>query len=514
LGKKVGVEVNKSGVAYAKNLARRGKVDSDSVWTFDAADAERILGADGSDIGHFSKHHIGCSGAKDSKECFDFPFGKGGRVYRSAVIAAKDRATQDGNEEIVNAASEILEILEILDSATPTHNDGASEAVVRADFINYHDDRDWQTVKMERTPEGFLVGRAVATNIGVFPYQNADGTLRYELRHPDDVFDTESLASLNGKPLTNDHPMNGVDANSVQDLGVGTVHTPTHDAYHVTIGVVAQRQDAVAAIESGKIALSCGYNCDLVPERGNFHGTQYTHRQKNIRYNHVALVAEGRAGDAAKLRMDGAMPVQDSTTKTPTKGEHMAKVRLDSGTEFEVPEAVASHIDALTADRKKLLKSEEEVTDAKAKIKDLEGEMDAKKGELDSLKTQVDAWAAKYETSGKDTAAKILKAVDSRVGLLTKAVEVGAKVEDAHSDRDIQLAIIAMETADSMDGMSDEYVAARADGAFTHLKNHVPAAEPGGNSHSDGVLSGQANALATATRKRADALQNAWKGKE
>jgi hypothetical protein len=504
----LGVELNKNGIAYAKNLARRASVDQTTPWTFDAADADRLLGADGTDVKHFGKYHLGADASKTAKDCFDFPFGKGGKVYRSAVIAAKDRATQDGNEEIVNAASEILEIL---DSTTPAHNDEASVAVVRADFINYHDDRDWQTVKMERTPEGFLVGRAVATNIGVFPYQNDDGTLRYELRHPDDVFDPESLASLNGKPLTIDHHSNGVDANSVQALGVGTVHTPTHDAYHVTIGVVAQRQDAVAAIEGGKIALSCGYNCNLVPERGNFHGTQYTHRQKNIRYNHVALVSEGRAGDAARLRMDGAMPVQDSTTKTPTKGEHMAKVRLDSGTEFEVPEAIASHIDALTEDRKKLLKSEEEVTDAKQKIKDLEGEMDAKKGELDSLKTQVDAWAAKYEASGKDTAERIKKSVDSRVGLIVKAAEVGAKVEDAHSDRDIQLAIIALETADSMEGMSDDYVAARADSAYTHVKNHVPANEPGGNSHNDGVLTGAVNALTAAYRKRDDSLQNAWK---
>jgi hypothetical protein len=507
----LGVEINKIGIAYAKNLSRRAAVDKTSDWKFDLADAERLLGADGSDVKHFGKYHLGATASKDSKECFDFPFGKGGKVYRSAVIAAKDRATQDGNEEIVNAASEILEII---DSASTDHCDSGTTQVTRADFINYHDDRDWQTVKMERTPEGFLVGRAVATNIGVFPYQNEDGSLRYELRHPDDVFDPESLASLNGKPLTNDHPSNGVDANSVQGLGVGTVHTPTHDAYHVMIGVVVQRQDAVAAIESGKIALSCGYNCDLVPERGNYHGTQYTHRQKNIRYNHVALVSEGRAGDAAKLRMDGTMPVQDSTTKTPTKGEHMAKVRLDSGTEFEVPEAVASHIDALNADRKKLLKSEEEVADAKQKIKDLEGEMDAKKGELDSLVAQVASWEAKYTASGNSTAEKINKAVDSRVSLLTKAVEVGAKVDDAKCDRDIQLAIIAMETADSMEGMSDDYVTARADSAYSHLKNQdrKPASEPGGHSHTDGVLSGQANALAAAHRKRDTVLQNAWKG--
>lgn len=508
----MGVEINKPGVAYARNLARRGLVDRDSAWAFGAEDGNRLLGPDGTDFGHFGKFHLGIhpDTEKNTKEHYAFPFGKNGKVYRHGVIAAKSRAAQQGYEEIEDAASAILEII---DGKKQDNTDGAPEAVTRIDFYDW---RDWQTEKMERTAEGFLKGRAVATNIGVFPYQNEDGSLRYELRHPDDVFHPDSLASLDGKPLTNDHPSNGVDPTTAQELSVGTVHSPSHDAYHITTGIVVHRKDAIDAVNGGKVSLSCGYNCDLVPERGNFHGTQYTHRQKNIRYNHVALVSEGRAGDAAKLRMDGAMPVQDSTQKTPLKGEHMAKVRLDSGTEFEVPEAVASHIDSLTADKKKAegkaLESEKEVIDAKQKIKDLEGEMDAKKGELDSLKTQVESWEKKYEASGKDSAETVKKAVASRVALLSQAAEIGAKVDGAETDRDIQIAIIAMETTDSMEGKSDEYVAARKDSAYTHLKNRAPAGEPGGNSHNDGAFTGVANVLASAHRKRESAIQNAWKG--
>jgi hypothetical protein len=509
----VGVDLNKTGIAYAKNLARRSSVDKTSAWTFDAADTERLLGPDGADVKHFGKYHLGASASKDSKDCFAFPFGKAGKVYRSAVVEAQARATQDGNEELANAAAEILELI---DSIKQDHADGATESVTRVDYYDY---RDWQTAKMERTPEGYLIGRAVVTNIGVFPYQNEDGTLRYELRHPDDVFDESSLASLNGKPLTNDHPMQGVDPQSVKDLGVGTVHSPGHDAYHVSTGVVIQRQDGVAAVEGGKISLSCGYNCDLVPERGNFHGTQYTHRQKNIRYNHVALVSEGRAGDAAKLRMDGAMPVLKTTTQNPTKGETMAKLKLDSGVEFEVVEAVASHIDSLTADKKtaeaKALEADKATEEALKKVKDAEGALDAKCGELDSLKTQVSTLTEKLTAA--DSAESVKKMVDARLALIAKGVEVGAKIDSATSDREIQLAIIALETADSMDGKSDEYIAARVDSAYTHLKTHphTPAPEAGGQSHGDGTaFSGAANELALAYQKRSDTLADAWKGEK
>lgn len=502
------VSLNSKGIAYARNLVRRQSVEFTAPLVLDAADEAHLLGADGKDLGHFSKYHLGANAdaAKDSKEHFALPFGKGGKVYRLAVLDAKAQAAKDGNEELEDACAAILESI---DSA---HGDAAPKVVSRTD---YYDHREWQTAPLERTAEGYLKGRAVVTNIGVFPYQNGDGTLRYELRHPDDVFEQESLDSLDGKTLTNDHPVGGVDPTTVQDLSVGTVYSPAHDAYHITTGVVVQQQDAINAVNGGKVSLSCGYNCDLIAERGNYQGKQYTHRQKNIRYNHVALVSEGRAGDAAKLRMDGAMPVQDSTTKTPTKGEHMAKVRLDSGAEFEVPEAVASHIDSLaTAKSKaegKVLEVEASNADSATKIKDLEGRLDAKTGELDSAKTQVETLKADLAASGKDSAERIQAAVDARIDLLAKATEIGAKVDEAKTDRDIQLAIIAMETADSMEGKSDEYIAARVDSAYSHVKTRTPASEPGGQSHSDGALATSTDKLAEAHRKRADANKNAWK---
>jgi uncharacterized protein YhaN len=196
----------------------------------------------------------------------------------------------------------------------------------------------------------------------------------------------------------------------------------------------------------------------------------------------------------------------------------MAKVRLDSGAEFEVPEAVASHIDTLaTAKSKaegKVLEVEASHSDASTKIKDLEGRLDAKTGELDSLKTQVETLKADLAVSGKVSAEQIQAAVDARVDLLAKATEIGAKVDEAKTDRDIQLAIIAMETADSMEGKSDEYIAARVDGAYTHVKNRVPANEAGGQSHSDGAFATSTDKLAEAQRKRNDANKSAWKRKE
>lgn len=56
------------------------------------------------------------------------------------------------------------------------------------------------------TEEGFIKARAIVTRTGVFLYKNADGTIRKELRHPDDVWQLDSLESMKMIPIVNGHP--------------------------------------------------------------------------------------------------------------------------------------------------------------------------------------------------------------------------------------------------------------------------------------------------------------------
>ena len=50
------------------------------------------------------------------------------------------------------------------------------------------------------TPEGYLMDRPILTSTGIFEYTNPDGSVRRELRLPEEVFAAESLASYQGKP--------------------------------------------------------------------------------------------------------------------------------------------------------------------------------------------------------------------------------------------------------------------------------------------------------------------------
>lgn len=162
---------------------------------------------------------------------------------------------------------------------------------------------------LKKTDEGFLQGRAIATNIGVFPYTQADGTVRRELRLPEEVRNYDSLNSLKMKPITNDHPQGGlVNTSNVRDLSVGQLGDDVRaDSFHVSVPISITDPKAIADVQSGKVALSCGYTCDLEHTPGNWMGVNYDAIQRNIRYNHLAIVKAGRAGDAAKMHTDSAI---------------------------------------------------------------------------------------------------------------------------------------------------------------------------------------------------------------
>ena len=160
------------------------------------------------------------------------------------------------------------------------------------------------------------------TRIGVFPYTKAE--IQYPgwendpdamigvLRHPDDVASQAALESLKRKPIIINHTMAEggegarVDGKPLEQIGPqGT--TGDDIVYDPATGVVsgsislwtATGQAAVDKFAIGEFSL--GYNADLVFENGAFNGQPYAAKQKNIIYNHVALVPAGRMGSDIRV---------------------------------------------------------------------------------------------------------------------------------------------------------------------------------------------------------------------
>lgn len=178
------------------------------------------------------------------------------------------------------------------------------------------------------TTEGYLIDRPILTSTGIFEYINPDGSVRYELRLPEEVFAEESLASYQGKPVIITHDAEYVTKDNVQSESIGTILSKGYqDGSDVRVQIIIHDTDAMK--ECGLKELSLGYDLDLEETSGEWNGQHYDAIQRNIRVNHLALVREARAGDQARLNIDsrdkksilkgGKAMKKNPTSKTPAK---------------------------------------------------------------------------------------------------------------------------------------------------------------------------------------------------
>jgi hypothetical protein len=157
------------------------------------------------------------------------------------------------------------------------------------------------------TDEGYIKANAIVTRTGVFLYKNPDGTIRKELRHPDEVFKTDSLDSMKMIPVTNGHPQERlVSAENAKRLAIGyTGETITQDGEFVLSNLVITDLASVKDVtDKNRRELSLGYTVDLIPEEGSYNGQPYNFRQSNIKYNHLSIVDNARAGSEARIALD------------------------------------------------------------------------------------------------------------------------------------------------------------------------------------------------------------------
>jgi hypothetical protein len=169
-------------------------------------------------------------------------------------------------------------------------------------------DRD---IQREKTRDGrLIIQRAHITKANVCPYRGEeipgweklglDPQRVYKLlRDPEEI--RKAATSLNGVQLLIKHtPVNAQDPH--QDKTVGSIGTDAEfDGEYLDNSVYVNVQEAIDGIESGKRRqLSAGYHYvpDMTP--GNFRGTAYDGVMRELCFNHVALVEDGRVGpDAA-----------------------------------------------------------------------------------------------------------------------------------------------------------------------------------------------------------------------
>lgn len=393
---------------------------------------------------------------------------------------------------------------------------------VRIDYYPF-DDLTKNFERFKITPEGYLRGNAIVTNIGVFPYVMADGSIQMELRSPEEVFNDESMATLKMIPLTNEHPDTKVTKENIKNVQVGfTGDSVFQDQYHLGIPITVTDIDAIDDIKLKKRGLSSGYMADVVYQAGVWMGIHYDAVQKNIRYNHIALVDKSRAGDDCKLKLDsintkiGILKIDSEIrqTKKINKGEtnmSLKKIKLD-GVEYE---AEAKVIEAYTQTKSELEKLKNDHSSEIEKIKKDNAKIQA---ERDQFEEESKKLKEDFDELKKKNPEELEQAIQKRLIVLDAAKRAKIEIKADQSELELKKDIIEKifpNSKEKLEKADESYIEARFDGVLETLETMEKENEETQEALKSDSLANVNDEIkhdsSTAYKKMVERIKNSWK---
>jgi hypothetical protein len=108
-------EVNEDGLRHARKLIDEGTYDVETEWSEvepSAQDENQVIETKGYE--EFGRWYLAVNpeAREETKARYAFPYGDFRKVYRAALIHAKQRASQNDHTEIEKAADELLHRLD------------------------------------------------------------------------------------------------------------------------------------------------------------------------------------------------------------------------------------------------------------------------------------------------------------------------------------------------------------------------------------------------------------------
>lgn len=355
---------------------------------------------------------------------------------------------------------------------------------------------------LKLTRDGFLVGEARVSRAGnVQQYLGSELGLTGDeanqmfgvYRDPDVVFDSASMMSLAGRPVTRRHPKDPVTADNWRDLVKGQMGgVIRRDGEYVAAPMAIMDGEAVREVLDGARCLSAGYTVDVIRSAGTApDGTPYQFKQAGeLRFNHVAYLPENnpRAG-TTRLGDDDRVQGRGSPDASPQPKPHgdqpmadnLRAVTVDSVT-YQMSDQGAQLVERLQkllGDAGTALITANATHDAALAAKD--AELATKDAEIADLKTKIVDGAA-LDALAADRSAIVLKA---------KALDANV-VTDGKSNAEIKRAVLG----DAAKDKSDAYV----DAAFDLKTADIKIADPLRSTITDSVTT------TDAVKARDDAL--------
>ena len=223
------------------------------------------------------------------------------------------------------------------------------------------------------------------TKVGVFPYLGKTISPELEpdkiyqvLRPEEELTNPETLKSLEAIPFVIDHTMIGDGFTPPEEKGIEgtTLKNVKVKGNLITNDLTAYTDRCKHAIENGKRDLSMGYRCRYELTPGIYKGQPYDAIQRDIRFNHIALVDEGRMGSECRVT-DNAIVYDKLDIEI--KEFNMSKITLDEDLKQELKEEIKKEL--LGGGEEIVEKKEDEIVDEapEEKAPTVDGDEDKRK---------------------------------------------------------------------------------------------------------------------------------------
>ena len=164
--------------------------------------------------------------------------------------------------------------------------------------------------ELERTSVGFLKLPVRISRIGCMVYKDTEGNEYNEFKPPEELFKKDTMESLQYVTVTDKHPSEMlVRPYNNKRLSVGMVVEKgvKDEGFYLKSNLIITEQEIIDRIikkfnNGERQEVSAGYEATIVEEDGEFDGVEYKSIQRDIVYNHCALVDLGRAGPECSIQ--------------------------------------------------------------------------------------------------------------------------------------------------------------------------------------------------------------------
>lgn len=262
------------------------------------------------------------------------------------------------------------------------------------------------TPSWEIDDNGFMRCRARFMSTGVMEYAEHELGGLVDSGNPDKLYnifvgqdtlsDPKAIRSLEGMPVIIGHEWAGPDAEYSQSGSIAG--TPKVNGPYLEGEIVITDPLAIEAIQAGELKdISAAYNAGYVFEGGSHDGQDFDGKQKELRYNHVALLppGSGRAGvDVRVLNKKGKSEMSDSKL-TAVQIKEGTIVRVLNEDVQKMNEAVQETANMEKETKQSMANMEETL----AKLETANTELETKNAEIAELKGSLEAMKERLENA-------------------------------------------------------------------------------------------------------------------